>query len=133
MNRHDPDLMGFYISCINTCMNKRLKQLEIQHRENHDTQRTDAWLRSQGFHADNFSELDLQLLQAQRIAHNCLKHHGRLLDATEAKALNDFLQALQNNKKRRRLTQAQAFKVMNIGNKLNRKLFKQYRHHTKPN
>lgn len=133
MNRVDPDLTGFYISCINTCMNKRLKQLEIQHRENRDTQRTDAWLRSQGFHVENFSELDLQLLQAQHIAYNCIKHHGRLLGTAEIKALSDFLQALQNNKKRRRLTKAQAFKVMNIGNKLNRKLFKQYRHHTKPN
>ncbi len=112
-------------------MNKRLKQLEIQHRENHDTQRTDVWLRSQGFYTENFSDLDLQLLQAQHIAHNCLKHHGRLLGTAEAKALNDFLQALQNNKKRSRLTPAQAFKIMNIGNSVNRKLFQQHRQSNK--
>lgn len=127
MNRVEPDLLGFYISCINTCMNKRFKQLDIQHRENCDTQRANAWLKSQGLAAEIFTEMDLQLLQAQRIAHNCLKQHGGLLGANEAKVLNNFLQALQNNKQRSRLTPAQAFKVMNIGNSVNRKLFQQHR------
>lgn len=108
-------------------MNKRFKQLDIQHREKRDTERTDAWLKLQGFSAENFTVLDLQLLQAQRIAHNCLKQHGSLLGINEAKVLNDFLQALQSTKKRHRLTPAQAFKVMNIGNSVNRKLFQQHR------
>ena len=127
MNRAEPDLLGFCISYINTCMNKRFKQLDIQHRENCDTRRANTWLKSQGLAAENFTELDLQLLQAQRIAHNCLKQHGGLLGVNEAKVLNNFLQALQNNKQRSRLTPARAFKVMNIANSVNRKLFKQHR------
>jgi hypothetical protein len=112
-------------------MNKRFKQLDIQHRENCDTKRANAWIKSQGLAAENFTELDLKLLQAQRIAHNCLKQHGDLLGTNEAKVLNNFLQALQNNKKRSRLTPAQAFKIMNIGNSVNRKLFQQHRQSNK--
>jgi hypothetical protein len=114
-------------------MHKRLKQREIQQREKRDTQETNAWLKAQGLSADKFAELDLDLLHAQRIAHNCLKYHGRLLSAADTRVLNDFLQALHNTKKRRRITRTQAFKIMNIGNKLNRQLFKQHRHATRRN
>lgn len=119
--------MVFYISCINKCMNKRFKQLEIQHQENRDTLQANAWLKSQGLSAENLTHLNLQLLQAQRIAHNCLKHHGQLLLADEAQVLNHFLQALQSKKKRPKLTQAQAFKIMNIGASVNRRTFRHLR------
>ena len=112
-------------------MNKHFKQLDIQHRENCDTQRANAWLKSQGLAAENFTELDLKLLQAQRIAHNCLKHHGLMLTANEAQTLNNFLQALQTKAKQRRLTPAQAYKIMNIGKRINRQLFKQHRQHAR--
>ena len=125
------ELIQFFLSFIsldiNTCMNRRLTQLDIQHRENRDTQLANAWLASQGLSAEQFTELDLQLLQAQRIAHNCLKHHGCLLGQNEAQVLNHFLQALQNRAKRQRLTQAQAFKIMNIGTSVNRRAYKQTR------
>lgn len=112
-------------------MNKRFKQLDIQHRENCDTQRANAWLKSQGLAAEIFTEMDLQLLQAQRIAHNCLKQHGGLLGANEAKVLNNFLQALQTKAKQRRLKPAQAYKITNIGKRINRQLFKQHRQHAR--
>lgn len=108
-------------------MNKRFKQQQIQHQEDRDTKRTDQWLKSQGLSADCFVNMDSILLQAQQIAHNCLKHHGHLLDHREAKVLNHFLQCLNKKATRGRIKPAQAYKVMNIGTSLNRRVFKQYK------
>lgn len=123
--------MGFYISCINTCMNKHDLQQQIQRQENRDTWRANQWMQSQGYSAESFAGLDVIYLQAQRIAYNCLKHHGRMLTASEAQTLNNFLQALENKAKRRRLKPAQAYKIMNIGKRINRQLFKQHRQHAR--
>ncbi len=106
-------------------MNKRTLQYTIQSKYHRDTQQADAWLRSQGLSADDFTNLDLLLLQAQQIAHNCLKHHGRLLDHHEAEVLNQFLRCLNKKTSRQRIKSAQAYKVMNIGTSLNRRVFKQ--------
>jgi hypothetical protein len=106
-------------------MNKRILQYTIQSKDHLDTQQADAWLRSQGLSADDFTNLDLLLLQAQQIAHNCLKHHGRLLDHSEVQVLNKFLQCLKKKSRRRCISPAQAYKVMNIGTCLNRRVFKQ--------
>jgi hypothetical protein len=108
-------------------MNKHCKQQDIQQQESKDTLQTNAWLKSQGLRSDDFTELDLQLVHAQRIAHNCLKHHAELLGQNEAQVLNNFLQALSNKAKRQRMTQAQAFKIMNIGTGVNRRVFKQFK------
>jgi hypothetical protein len=108
-------------------MNKRTLQQAIQMKDHRDTQQADAWLRSQGLSADHFTELDILLLQAQQIAHNCLKHHGQLLDHREAQVLNKFLQCLQKKSRRQSISQAQAYKVMNIGTSLNRRVFKQFK------
>jgi hypothetical protein len=106
-------------------MNKHYLQQDIKRQEAHDTKRTDQWLKSQGILADHFADLDILLLQAQQIAHNCLKHHGQLLDHCEAQVLNKFLQSLIKKATRQRIKPAQAYKVMNIGTSLNRRVFKQ--------
>lgn len=108
-------------------MNKRYLQLDIERKHVRDTSRTDQWLKSQGLSANCFADLDTVLVQAQQIAHNCLKHHGSLLDHREAQVLNHFLQSLQKKATRQRIKPAQAFKVMNIGTSLNRRVFKQYK------
>ena len=108
-------------------MNKHIKQLDIQSKNDRDTQQTDRWLKSQGLSIDAFTEMDTLLLQAQQIAHNCLKHHGRLLSDSEARVLNQFLQRLQKKALRRSIKPTQAYKVMNIGKSLNRRVFKQYK------
>ncbi|MCD8523957.1 MAG: hypothetical protein LRY72_17095 [Saccharospirillaceae bacterium] len=110
-------------------MNKHDLQQQIQHQENRDKWRTNRWMQSQGFSAESFAGLDLIYLQAQRIAYICLKHHGRMLTANEAQTLKNFLQALQTKAKQRRLKPAQAYKIMNIGKRINRQLFKQHRQH----
>ncbi len=108
-------------------MNKHTKQLDIQRKNDWDTQQTDRWIKSQGLSVEVFAKMDMILLQAQQIAHNCLKHHGSLLTFGEAQVLNQFLQRLNKQATRRTIKLAQAYKVMNIGKSLNRRVFKQYK------
>jgi hypothetical protein len=61
------------------------------------------------------------------IATNILKGASRYLGQNEAATLNNFLSALSHGSKRRKLTEADAYKVMNIGKAVNRKLFKAYK------
>jgi hypothetical protein len=85
---------------------------------------TDNWLRQNGIDPSKLNEFGVQLLQAQMIATNLLKHHAKLLGQNEAASLNNFLMAVRNSKQRRRLTLKSCYKVMNIGTDVNRKLFK---------
>lgn len=91
------------------------------------TKQTNTWLSQNGIDPEIFNKLDVEILQAQMIATNLLKHHGKLLDQNEAASLNNFLQATRNAKKRRKLTLKSCYTVMNIGTAVNRKLFKKYR------
>ena len=109
-------------------MNKHTLQRDIQRKNDWDTQQTDRWIKSQGLSIEAFAKMDMILLQAQQIAHNCLKHHGSLLTYSEAQALNQFLQHLNKTATRGTIKPAQAYKVMNIGKSLNRRVFKQYKH-----
>ena len=85
------------------------------------------WLQANGISPDSFATAPLILLQAQRIATTLLKEHGKLLGQNEAAALNNFLCAMSNGKARSKITDKQAYRVMNIGTAVNRKLYKQYR------
>jgi hypothetical protein len=93
------------------------------------TDSANTWLRNNGISHNQFTDwsLDTHLLQAQKIAHNLLKHYGNLLGQNEAATLNNFVRAMSSKSKRRKLTQANCYKVMNIGTAVNRKLFKQQR------
>ena len=99
----------------------------IQKQGRKDEQQTTRWLKDNGLNAEYFANIDLHLVQAQQIATNILKHHAKLLGQNEAHVLNNFLQAITNKKKRSKLKVAQAYKVMNIGNAVNRKMFKAYK------
>ena len=85
-----------------------------------------SWLNENGLSSEGLENTDLHLLQAQRIAHNTLKHHAALLEQNQAAVLNNFLRAMgSGERKKLKLTHAQ--KVMNIGAAVNRRLFKQHR------
>jgi hypothetical protein len=99
----------------------------IQKQGRKDEQQTTRWLKDNGLNAEYFANIDLHLVQAQQIATNILKHHAKLLGQNEAHVLNNFLQAMTNKKKRSKLKAAQAYKIMNIGNAVNRKMFKAYK------
>ena len=109
-------------------MNKHTLQRDIQIKSDRDNLQTNRWIKSQGLSAESFAKMDMILLQAQQIPHNCLKHHGSLLTYGEAQVLNQFLQRLNKKATRKTIKPAQAYKVMNIGKTLNRRVFKQYKH-----
>ncbi len=85
-----------------------------------------SWLTENGLSSQELETTDLHLLQAQRIAHNTLKHHAALLEQNQAAVLNNFLRAMGSSG-RKKLKPAHAQKVMNIGAAVNRRLFKQHR------
>ena len=91
------------------------------------TKITNNWLRQNGIDPDMLSDLNVEILQAQMIATNILRHHGRLLERNEAASLNNFLKASRNAKLRQKLTLTACYKVMNLGAAVNRKLFKMHR------
>ncbi len=99
----------------------------IQRKTQKAEKQTKKWLQDNGLNNDYFADIELPLAQAQKIATNILKNHAKLLGQNEAHTLNNFLQAIKNRKKRAKITATQAYRIMNIGNAVNRKLFKEYR------
>ena len=85
------------------------------------------WLKDNGLNANTVYSLPSYLVQAQKIAHNLLKHNARLLGQNEAATLNNFLNAMSFTKLREKLTEAECYKIMNIGKAVNRKLFKAHK------
>jgi hypothetical protein len=100
---------------------------QIQQQTRKAEKQTKQWLKDNGLSADYFADVALHLAQAQKIAANILKHHAHLLEKNEAHSLNNFLRAARSSKLRPRITATHAYKVMNIGNAVNRKLFKEYK------
>jgi len=84
---------------------------------------TDYWLKTNGLKPENFSVEPKWLVQAEMIATNLLKHHGKLLEQNQAHTLNNFLRQTKSAK-RRDITERTCYTVMNIGTKINRKIFK---------
>jgi hypothetical protein len=85
------------------------------------------WLAENGICAAQLLKAELELLQAQKIAHNLLKHNAAYLEPKEIAVLNKFLQAMSFANSRKKLSTRHAYKIMNIGTAINRKLFKQHR------
>lgn len=96
----------------------------IQNQTRISEKQTAEWLKQNGLNVEYFADIQLHLIQAQKIATNILKNHAIHLGQNEAHTLNNFLLAMNSKKKRAKLTTAQAYKVMNIGNAVNRKMFK---------
>ena len=86
------------------------------------------WATDIGSNAKRVFADNIDLVQATRIATNILKHEAKLLEQNQVQVLQAFLQAAQS-KDRNKITQGQCFKIMNIGTKINRKLFKKLKAH----
>ena len=86
------------------------------------------WATDIGSNAKRVFADNIDLVQATRIATNLLKHDAKLLEQNQVHVLQAFLQAAQG-KDRNKITQGQCFKIMNIGTKINRKLFKKLKAH----
>ena len=86
------------------------------------------WATDIGSNAKRVFADNIDLVQATRIATNILKHEAKLLEQNQVQVLQAFLQAAQS-KDRNKITQGQCLKIMNIGTKINRKLFKKLKTH----
>ena len=88
---------------------------------------TNNWLKDNGISVKHFASIDSQLLKAQQTAFNLLKHHLHLLNDSQIKTLQVYCSQMANDKKRKKITKNFAYKVLNIGTKINRNIFKAYK------
>jgi hypothetical protein len=86
------------------------------------------WLQQNGISDKHFADIDVPLLQAQRVAHNAIKHHALLLTSEQRTVLDSYLCAMRCERMRRGITFTQTHKVLNIGSKLNRQIYRRKRH-----
>jgi len=112
---------------MNNSIQKR-QFLKLQQKK--QEQPTNNWLRDNGIVPKHFNSTPIPILKAQQIAHNLLKHHGTLLDEQQARYLNNFQKKLKSADDRKHITIEHAKRVMNIGAKINRQLFKLNRQST---
>lgn len=116
---------------LNNCMKKKNtltpKQREIMRGQTQNDWQREKWQKQNGFNDKTFVTLPLILVQAQMIATNILKAGSGYLDQNQAATLNKYLRALCNKGQRDKLKEADAYKVMNIGKQVNRKMFKAHK------
>ncbi len=98
-------------------MYNRDLQREINWREERDTIKANAWLRSGGIAPETLAKIDSQLVKAQHIAYNGIKHHRDLLTAKELDTLTRFLKSMEIKQTRRRIKASRTHEVMNIGHR----------------
>ena len=103
------------------------KQREIQRSQTQNDRQREKWQKQNGLNDTTFVALPLILIQAQVIATNILKAGGDYLGQDQAAVLNNFLLALSCSGRRRMPKEADAYKVMNIGKQVHRKMFKAHK------
>lgn len=103
------------------------KQREIQRSQTESDWQRAKWQKQNGCDDSTFVTLPLVLVQAQVIATNILKAGGGYLDQNQAASLNNYLKAFHTKSQRSKLKKADAYKVMNIGKQVHRKMFKAFK------
>ena len=116
------------------CMNKTKdkdklshKQYEILNKQKKDCALTEDWLRDNGLNKSHFNTADIKLIQAQQIAHTLLTQHKNLLTQDQINLLHNFQRKTASKKQFIKLKTNHAYPILNIGTKINRKLYKKYR------
>ena len=90
-------------------------------------QTANNWLKENGITNRLFNEAQVFQLQAYKTATNILQHNVKLLTNTEYEQLTSYCKAMLNSKQRHSLTKGNTYEILNIGTRINRQLFKQYR------
>jgi hypothetical protein len=85
------------------------------------------WLKQNGIAIKHMDKMDLCLQQAQMVATNLLKHHSERLNSEARNLLSTYIKTVQIRARQNMACRAMAYKVMNLGKKLNRQLFRQTR------
>jgi hypothetical protein len=87
-------------------------------------QLTAKWLKQNGMDEKSFTVIDLPFIQAQQVAFALMKYHAELLDDDQTEFVSSYLEDIKHKAKRKNLTATKAYRVLNIGTKINRQLFK---------
>ena len=82
---------------------------------------TDDWLAKNGVNVAHIYAGTAELFQATKLATATLKDWGKLLEQNQAHTLHKFLKATRSVRTRKKITQGQCFKVMNIAKQVQRK------------
>ena len=85
--------------------------------------KTNHWLKTSGINPYNLITSSLLLLQAEKTG-NWLVQHGLIDKSQDEQMVNAFMDAAKNPRSRQLITDAQAYKVLNLGTKARRKLYK---------
>jgi len=85
---------------------------------------TSDWLKQNGMDEKSFTVIELPFLQAQQVANALLKFHAALLNEEQTDLLTTYLEDIKHKAKRKKLIATKAYRVLNIGTKINRQLFK---------
>lgn len=87
-----------------------------------DEQIANNWLKQNGIASKQLLKCNLLQQQAQMVATNLITHHANWLNSDEHLLLTAYTKSKANTQ-----TTAQAYKVLNIGKRLNRTLFRKHR------
>lgn len=109
-------------------MNKTELQYAIQRHQTRDTQAANNWLKENGLNADTFATTHVQLLQAQKAAHQAMTEHRQHLTDGDIKKLEAFERKMQQAHVRKKLPKHAANPIFKICTKAKRKVHKQQAH-----
>jgi hypothetical protein len=90
-----------------------------------DERKTDKWLKESGINPDDLTKSSLLLLRADKTA-QWLKDCD-CLDISDIATVAKYQHEAKHKNSRHSINNAQAYKVLNIGTKARRQLFKQQR------
>ncbi len=89
--------------------------------------KTAEWLKLNGMDEKSFTVIDLPFLQAQQVAFALMKYHAALLNEEQTDLLTTYLEDIKHKTKRKTVTKTRVYKVLNLGTKINRQIFKAYK------
>ena len=102
-----------------------MKNLNKQHLK--DEQPANEWLKENGITRTLFIKTQVFQLQAYKTATNILKHNVTLLKTNEYELLTSYCKRMLNSRQRNNITTRNTYQILNIGTRINRQLFRQYR------
>lgn len=102
-----------------------MQNLNAQHLK--DEQHANEWLKANGITHTLFIKTQVFQLQAYKTATNILKHNVTLLKKNEHELLTSYCKRMLNSKQRNNITTRNTYQILNIGTRINRQLFRQYR------
>ena len=102
-----------------------MQNLNVQHLK--DEQLSNEWLKENGITNRLFNETQVFQLQAYKTATNILKHNVKLLKTNEYELLISYCKRMLNSQQRNSITTRSTYQILNIGTRINRQLFRQYK------